>query len=112
MQYSYPNVAMLDTPTVAVLNNGNIFVQMQTVVEEDAADYDYKWMGMKIDLVSQIIDYKTGKVDEKDLKVEDMSVLRSSYVDDEKVEHIFSYGKFFQLMFYAYVYIKMKDGKV
>ncbi len=67
MQYSYPNVAMLDTPTVAVLNNGNIFVQMQTVVEEDAADYDYKWMGMKIDLVSQIIDYKTGKVTDLDL---------------------------------------------
>jgi phosphate starvation-inducible protein PhoH len=59
--------------------------------------------------VLRVVDYKTGKVDEKDLKVEDMSVLRSSYVDDEKVEHIFSYGKFFQLMFYAYVYIKMKD---
>ena len=38
-----------------------------------------------------------------------MEILRSSYVSEDGEEHLFSYGKFFQVMFYAYLYIKMKE---
>ena len=59
--------------------------------------------------VLRVVDYKTGRVESSDLNVEDMEILRSSYVSEDGEEHLFSYGKFFQVMFYAYLYIKMKE---
>lgn len=56
-------------PSVFVLNNGNILVQEQQFAE-DGKDYDYEFpMGTetkKIDLVTKVIDYKTGAVTEID----------------------------------------------
>ena len=91
------------------------------VALEEKLDVKIELDGMKVRLygvadridmyngVLRVVDYKTGKVEGKDLSVDDMGVLRSSYVSDEGEEHLFSYGKFFQVMFYAYLYIKMKE---
>ncbi len=83
MQYTYPNdVAMAD---VFVLNNGNIFVQEMVSLEEDAKDYDYKLYGSKMDMVSKIIDFKTGEVTELDLNFV-VSELESQYAGRENTD--------------------------
>ena len=54
-------------PTVKVLNNGNVLIQEQQIVE-DGEDYDYLYPNgldvYKMNLVTKIMDYKTGVVTE------------------------------------------------
>ena len=47
----------------------------------------------------------------KDMKMDDMELLRSSYIDEGGVEHLFSQGKSMQLLFYAYIYMQMMKEK-
>ncbi len=74
MQYTYPSdvvwLGYAEEPVI--LNNGNILVQEHTFAEETATDYTYKaFLGYsemtKMDVVSKIIDYKTGEVKEVEL---------------------------------------------
>ena len=50
-----------------ILPNGNIFFQYAKPLDADAEDFDIEQFGMKIDLVQQIYDVKTGAV--KDLEI-------------------------------------------
>ena len=59
----------------------------------------------------RVIDYKTGRVEKKDMKIDDMELLRSSYIDEGGIEHLFSQGKSMQLLFYAYIYMQMMKEK-
>ncbi|MDP3314315.1 PD-(D/E)XK nuclease family protein [Lutibacter sp.] len=56
----------------------------------------------ELDGVTRIIDYKTGKVIDRDLKMADFSVMGTDY----------KYTKALQVMLYAYMYASQKNGNI
>ncbi len=95
MQYTYPSdvVSLGYVSQPVILNNGNILVQEHTFAEETATDYTYKmFTGMpqmqKMDVVSKIIDYKTGEVKEVELDYI-LFGLQAAYEEDGWIEFPF-----------------------
>ena len=70
---------------VSILENGNIFVQYHTLVEDDGADYDYTENGEKYTLETAIINIETGEKTEieTDYKVESVRAISDSKVVEE-----------------------------
>lgn len=88
--------------------------KLETTLDVDGVKVRLYGIADRIDMydgVLRVIDYKTGRVEKKDMKIDDMELLRSSYVDEGGVEHLFSQGKSMQLLFYAYIYMQMMKEK-
>ena len=75
---------------------------METILAVDEIDFPVKLIGQadridEIDGVLRIIDYKTGKVEQKDLQVKDWSLITTDY----------KFSKSFQVLQYAFMYTQM-----
>ncbi len=66
-KYTFPSGMYLGKPFVSVLNDGNVVIQEQHAVE-DGEDFDYTYGvgadACSIDIVTKIMNYKTGEVAE------------------------------------------------
>ena len=77
---------------------------LETEISIEGLDFPVKIRGIvdridEFDGVTRIIDYKTGKVEAKDLKITDFSVLSENY----------KYTKALQVMLYSYLYAQDKS---
>jgi hypothetical protein len=74
---------------------------LETFIEIEGVDFPIKIKGIvdridELDGVTRIIDYKTGKVEAKDLKISDFSLLKEDY----------KYTKALQVLLYAYIFTR------
>ncbi len=77
--------------------------RLELLIQIEGVDFPIKLKGTvdridELDGITRIIDYKTGKVEEKDLKVIDFDLLGSEY----------KYTKALQVLFYAYLFVNSK----
>ena len=75
---------------------------LETEISVEGLDYPMKLIGQadridELDGILRIIDYKTGRVEQKDLIIKDWSLITSEY----------KYSKSFQVLLYALIYTKM-----
>ena len=79
----------------------NLEPEIKTEVNIEGIDFPVKIVGKvdridELDGITRIIDYKTGKVESKDLKISDFSILSDEY----------KYTKALQVMLYSFLYTK------
>ncbi len=55
------DVAQILQPKIFVLNDGNVFVQECLLLDDKATEYDLLYSNQKFDVVSKILDFKTGE---------------------------------------------------
>ena len=109
----------LDAQKKEIEDGANVYVvaleeKLETTLDVDGVKVRLYGIADRIDMYDgnlRVIDYKTGRVEKKDMKMDDMELLRSSYIDEGGVEHLFSQGKSMQLLFYAYIYMQMMKEK-
>jgi ATP-dependent helicase/nuclease subunit B len=80
--------------------------EFKTEITIDGIDFPIKIKGIvdridELDGVTRIIDYKTGKVEAKDLKINDISILHTDY----------KYTKVLQVLLYCYLYNQEATNK-
>jgi hypothetical protein len=78
--------------------------QLETLISIKGIDFPIKLKGIvdridELDGVVRIIDYKTGKVEAKDLKINDLSLLKEDY----------KYTKALQVLMYSYLFTQNPD---
>lgn len=79
-------------------------IDLETTLLIDGLDFPIKLTGQadridEIDGTIRIIDYKTGKVEQKDLSIKDWNLIITDY----------KYSKCFQILFYAFLYTRMHN---
>ncbi len=66
-KYTFPSGQYVGDPYISVLNDGNVLIQEKRVVEDgEAYDYTYGFgpMSYDVDLITKVMNYKTGEVKE------------------------------------------------